>query len=143
MVVSLGINLLVAGIVVGSIVAGPMRGGRPPSVEFVLGPFARALAPEDRLAIARDLYARSDLRAMDRRERHGDLTELAAALRAEPFDREAVEAVMSRQRDRVRGLETAVEAAVLDRLGRMSAEERAGFADRLEAEIGVRGHGGT
>jgi uncharacterized membrane protein len=138
LIASLGLNLLVAGVVVGNMVAGPM-GGRPPAVELALGPFARALEPQDRRAIARDLFDRADLRGMGRNERRADLAELAAALRAEPFDRDAVSAIMVRQRDKVRGLETAVEGAVLDRLAAMTAEERAGFAERLEAEIGHRG----
>jgi uncharacterized membrane protein len=138
LIASLGLNLLVVGVVVGHVVSGP-PGGRP-SVEIALGPFARALSPDDRRAILRGLMDRADTGEMRRADRAADLGRLAAALRAEPFDRDAVAALMAEQRDKVRGLETAVEEAVLDRLATMTAEERAGFADRLESEIG-RGDG--
>lgn len=135
LIASLGVNLLVLGVVVGDHLSGPM-GRRPPSVELSMGPFARALAPQDRREIARALGDRADLREMRRTERAADLAQLAAALRAEPFDRDAVAAVMERQRAKVRELETAVEAAMLDRLAAMSTDERMGFADRLQEEFG-------
>jgi uncharacterized membrane protein len=141
LIASLGLNLLVAGVVVGEMVSGPM-GRRGPSVELALGPFARALAPEDRRAIARDLLDRADLRDLRRTERQEDMTALAAALRADPFEREAVAALMQAQRDKVRTLEAEVEAALLDRLVAMTPEERAGFADRIEAEAGRGMHRG-
>jgi uncharacterized membrane protein len=137
LIVSLAINLLVAGVIAGGLIMGPM-GGRPPGVDLTLGPFARALAPDDRRAIARDLMERADLGPMRRSERQADLAELAAALRADPFDSAALAEIMARQRARVRSLEGAVEAAVLERLSAMTAEERAGVADRLEREMDHR-----
>lgn len=139
LIASLGVNLLVAGVVVGNLASGPM-GRREPSVELALGPFARALDPADRRAIARDLLERADLRDLRRAERQADLTALAAILRTEPFDREAVAAMMQAQREKVRTLEAEVEAALLDRLVAMTQAERAAFADRIEAEAGHGRH---
>ncbi len=141
LMVSLGLNLLVAVWWWVAWYPGPWGGGGRLS-NWRWGPFARALAPEDRRAIAQDLLDRADLRDLRRTERQADMTALAAALRAEPFDREAVAALMQAQRDKVRTLEAEVEAALLDRLVAMTAEERSGFADRIEAEASRGMHRG-
>lgn len=140
LILSLGLNLLVAGVVAGGLVRGGF-GGRPPAVELALGPFARALSPEDRRAIAGDLLGRADLRDMRRSAREADVAALAAALRADPFDPAAVSAALAAQRDKLGRLEAAVEAALLARFTAMTPADRAALADRIAAEAGHH-HGG-
>lgn len=135
LVVSLALNLLVAGLVAGRLFHGHPGGGHPMAVDLPLGPFARALSPEDRRAIGRDLLGDPALRDMRRSLREADLATLAAALRAEPFDRAAAAAVIAAQSQKLRALEDAVEEALLARFAAMTAEERAALADRLMAEM--------
>lgn len=134
LVVSLALNLAVAGLVVGRLVHGHPGGGRPMAVDLPLGPFARALSPEDRRAIGRDLLGDPALRDMRQSLREADIAALAEALRAEPFDSAAAAAVIARQSAKLRALEQAVEEALLSRFATMSAAERAALADRLVAE---------
>ena len=139
LVLSLALNLLVLGLVVGDALSGggPGRGPRP--VEMTLGPVARALDPADRRAILGELRGHPDLHHLGRGGREAGLREVAAALRAEPFDADRARAALAMQSDRVVAAHAAVQEALLARIAAMTAEERAAFANRLEAEVG-RGH---
>jgi uncharacterized membrane protein len=134
LVVSLALNLLVAGLVIGRLLDGRPDGGRPMAVDLPLGPFARALSPEDRRMIGRDLLGDPALRDMRRSVREADLAALAAVLRAEPFDSAAAAAVISGQSQKMRALEQAVEEALLARFAVMTPAERGALADRLMGE---------
>lgn len=135
LVVSLALNLLVAGVVVGDVLTegGGGRGPRP--VEMALGPFARAMDAQDRRAILGSLRGNPDLRPLSRDQRAAAFGEILSTLRAEPFDRTRAETALSAQAERVQGLERAVQGALIDRLATMTPDQRADFADRLEAEL--------
>ena len=135
LVLSLALNLLVAGLVVGALARHGGPGGRPRPAELSLGPFARALEPEDRREILRSLGGRADLRPPGRVDRAALFAEVVAALRAEPFDHARAAAALAEQSERVAEVERAVQEALLARLAAMTAEERAAFADRLETEL--------
>lgn len=140
LIASLALNLLVAGLVVGALAREGGPGARPRPAELSLGPFARALEPEDRRAVLRSLGDhRPDLRPLGRQDRAALFAEVMAALRAEPFDRARAAAALAEQSARVAEVERAVRDALLARLAAMTAAERAAFADRLEAEL-ERGH---
>ena len=140
LIVSLALNLLVAGLVVGALARHGGPGGRPRPAELSLGPFARALEPEDRRAVLRSLGDRPDLRPPGREERAAHFAEVVAALRAEPFDQPRAAAALAEQSERVAAVEQAVQEALLARLAAMTPAERAAFADRLLAEL-RHGHG--
>jgi hypothetical protein len=135
LVVSLALNLLVAGVVIGDIATGGDHGRGPRPVEMTLGPFARAMDTQDRQAILGSLRGNPELRPLSRDQRAAAFGEILATLRAEPFDRPRAEAALSAQAERIQGLEHAVQGALLDRLAAMSADQRTAFADRLEAEL--------
>lgn len=136
LVVSLALNLLVAGIAGGALFKWS-HGGRPhpPRLDMAGGPLTRALAPEDRHAIGREMrraYRSGDTPHADlRAELEGLVTDLNAA----PFDATAVERRLVRHRaafvDRLeRG-----QQLLLDRLVAMSPEERRAYAQRLGAGL--------
>ena len=135
LVVSLALNLLVAGVVIGDIVTDGGHGRGPRPVEITLGPFARAMDPQDRHAILGSLRGNPEFRPHSREERAAAFGEILATLRAEPFDRARAEAALSARAERVQDLERVVQGALVDRLAAMSADQRTAFADRLEAEL--------
>jgi len=137
--VSVALNLLVAGLVVGAV----LRDGGPRDRmlrDLDFGPFTEALTREDRDALRRDFVARSggfrDMRA----EMRADFNALLAALRAEPFDIDAARAVLEGQQTRLQSRLVLGQDLLLERLAAMSPEARAAFADRLEQ--GLRRGGG-
>jgi len=138
--VSLGLNLAVIGLVAGIIVR--FDGGPPPGrgAEFAL-PYMRALAPEDRRAIIRSVrreQGRPMLRGAERQARYADVIE---ALRAQPFDRAALDAVVTEQARGAVALQSAAQAAWLDRVSAMDDAARARYADRVAEQAARRGEG--
>lgn len=141
LVVSLGLNLAVAGMIGGAIVSGRFGDGPPMRVDLGLGPFARALDDADRRAIGRDLRQMRDLRSDDL---HAPMTEMIAALRADPFDPARLQAAMAAQAARLNAVQGRAQAALLARVDAMQSAQRAALADRLEHELRhlLRGGGG-
>lgn len=132
---SLALNLLVLGMAGGLVLNRMDEHHRAPSPERILmryGPYARALSPEDRLALRDDLRREASQLRAGRQDLRRDFDRLFAALRAQPYDPEAVSAAIEAQQGRVRAQVDEVQRMLLERVSAMSAEERAGFADRLE-----------
>ncbi|ROT95869.1 periplasmic heavy metal sensor [Histidinibacterium lentulum] len=133
LVLSLALNLAVAGVVIGAVVRDGPRGGGP-RIDMTLGPLGRALSPEDRRAVVRDLRQSGALGGMDRTARRQALEETVALLRAEPFEPEALARGFAAQRERGGRLLEAGHGALVARIAAMTPQERAALADRLEAE---------
>lgn len=133
LVLSLALNLAVAGIVAGAVLRGH-RDGPPRGFDLAVGPVARALSEVDRRAVMRDLMDRRDLRD-DRRDDSAAAAPVLAAVRADPFDPAALSAALDGMRGRARDLEAAAEAALVARVAAMTPAERAAFADRLAQEL--------
>ena len=135
LVISLALNLLVVGLIVGLAVS---RGGPGGSrgFELGLGPLVTALAPEDRRAIAEDLRARPGVGTLRSRPRRALTEELADALAAVPFDRAAVERLMTAQAARLSESQALARAAFLDRIEAIGPEARAAYANRLRRDGG-------
>jgi len=134
LVVSLGLNLAVAGLAVGMLVRGHAA-GPPGRVDFSLGPLGRALTEKDRAAVAREFRSRGDVRPPGPRDRRQDLRELVAVLTAEPLDRDALERILERSRDRGRRAMEAGQSALIARIAEMTPTERIVLAERLKAEV--------
>ncbi|WP_210527120.1 periplasmic heavy metal sensor [Rubellimicrobium arenae] len=139
LVASLALNLLVAGIVVGSFFDEDGPGRRPRPVELALGPLARALGEEDRDAILAAVRARPDLQPPRREEQAAAFAEIVAALRADPFAPDRLARALAAQRSRVAEVQDAVQQALVARMAAITPEGRAALADRLEE--GLRRHG--
>ena len=133
LVVSLALNLLIAGAVVGLALRGgpPSDGGR----DVGFGPFAAALSPEDRSALRRDFIARTLADGTSRRDRREDMRALLGALRAEPFDANALQDAMTRLSERMSGRLDLGLSLIRERISGMADAERQAFADRLEREM--------
>lgn len=138
---SLGVNLLVAG-AIGTMVwmhDGHGRGGK--SHGSFGGPLTRALAPEDKRALGEALRAARQANGPSREERGASYDAILTALRAQPFDAEALSAAMSRHRQMFETDIATGQALLVGHLAKMSDAERAAFADRVEEHRKLRKRG--
>lgn len=134
LIVSLALNLMVAGVIVGGIAKGRAPGPFG-GFDMTLGPFARALDDDHRRELRDHLRGQEGLRPPSRRDRAEAMRDFMAALRADPFDPAAVDAIFAGQRDRATAGMRAGQDALLAQLQAMTAAERAAFADRLDHEL--------
>ncbi|MEX0287355.1 MAG: periplasmic heavy metal sensor [Paracoccaceae bacterium] len=125
--VSLALNLATIGIVTGAAyrILGP---GGPPHPPSFGGAVIRSLPHDERKALVAE--ARKSVNGQSAR-REG-LAPLVTALRADPFDVEAITALLQSQRNRQAAWAEAMQGAWLTRVSAMSAEERAAYADKIE-----------
>ena len=122
--VSLALNLLVVGVVAGALWT---RGGWSPAPQAVPGqmlgpvPFLAALDQADRAAMRTGWRARGpDLRRL-RSERREELQALADALRSDPFDPAALEAVLEDQSRRLAERQALARGLLMERVAEMDA----------------------
>ncbi len=137
---SLALNLLVLGLVGGAILGGhgPMM-ERFRSVDVGFGPLTDALSRQDRRDLFRQfLRDAPDFRA-ERQAARQDFSQLAAGLRADPWNRGEAEAILARQGDRGRTRLEAGERLMLDHIQSMTPDERRAFADRIEQALMRKG----
>ena len=139
--VSLGLNLLVLGLVGGTMVRyGGPDGMRPPPRSVGAALF-RALPGEDRRALWDRSYAMPMANGMSMTEempkghharQMAQARAVGAALRATPFDREALAAILQGQAARREGFQKSLQQAWLDRVADMTEAERVAYSSRLE-----------
>lgn len=134
LVVSLALNLLVVGLVVGTVLR--FKGGDRVSVPPGFGPaLYYALPKSERKALRGEL---SGLRGKGSHRRKEDFGALSQALRAVPFDPVAVEALLTQQARATADLQQALHQQWLAQVSAMNDQERAVYAGRLE-EVVKRG----
>lgn len=128
---SLGLNLLIIGLAVGVTLRfggpEPLR-GPPRSMGTAI---IRELPHESRRAMFREVHEAS--RVGRRGQPPRDLSDFIAVLQRQPFDRAAAEAAIRRQAAGRKQFEQAMQQALLDELAAMNAEQRAAYAERLQA----------
>lgn len=134
LVVSLGLNLAVVGVVVGAKMRGFGPGG-PPHAPSMGSAMIRALPSEDRREIG--TRARAQMASANPGPREGrpgriGLDTLVQALRADPYDHAAVAAMIAAQGQERRGWAEAMQAAWLVQVQEMTEAERAAYAQALE-----------
>ena len=135
---SLAFNLLIIGIVAGTLIS---RGGERPDrvareVGTLVGPhFFRALEPDDRRALVRDVLRQRDRVRENRTALRSRIERLLVLLRAETFDTGAARTLLEEQRDAVTARHQFGETLLLDRLSEMTTDERRAFAARLSASL--------
>ncbi len=137
LVVSLALNLAVAGVAAGWWLrhGGGGHGHHPARLDMVGGPLSRALSEADRREIGRGIRDAMRAHGAGRAELRESMAALVAELRAEPFDAGAVAARLAAQRAAFAERFEMGQAALVAHLAAMSGTERAAYADRLEAEI--------
>ncbi|MGB3313754.1 MAG: periplasmic heavy metal sensor [Albidovulum sp.] len=136
LVLSLAMNLFVIALVVGASF-GHHRWHRPHSgvSDVGVGLFTEVLTRRDRAAL-RDAFlaAAPDFREQ-RRAAQDDFTDLAEALRQDPLDLALVDTLVARHGTRIAERIDLGRRLLSERIGQMSASERADFADRIDARL--------
>ncbi|WP_238367965.1 periplasmic heavy metal sensor [Mesobacterium pallidum] len=139
---SLALNLAVLGLVIGAVLHGPPGGPDGPDRDRgtvgMAFPYTKAFPPEARDELRRDFGDRMRAERESRGAREPTFPEVLVLLRAEPFDREAFDAVLQRQYARVAETQAVGRAVLIDRIAAMSAADRAAYADRLEEALNRR-----
>jgi uncharacterized membrane protein len=137
LVSSLAVNLLMIGVIGGSVVRG---GGRPPAgFELQLGSLTTALSQKDRRAIGDQIRRNASRSGQIRSERREAVEALMRALEAQPFDAETLELVIRSQQDRQSELQGTALDAFVSHISDMTAEERTDFVKRLRENYARRG----
>jgi len=138
LIVSLALNLLVAGFVVGTLVSGRLGDGAPRNFELGVSPVARALTASERRAVGRDLRRARVLRDLAPREHAADVV---AVLQAQTFDPQALRAAFAAQGAELLDVQDRASDALVEVIARMTPERRAAFAADIAAWI-ARGRDG-
>ena len=130
---SLGVNLLVLGLVAGAVYRfdGP-HGGAMRHMRDYGTPYVMALPEERRRAVFVDARKGREDKSVSRAARRALYQEALTAIRAEPFDPAEARRVLDLQRDATLTVQQTVQNAGLAELAQMSAPERAAYADRVE-----------
>ena len=132
---SLALNLLVVGLAIGAALrfGGPEGARRPPPV---LGAtLYRELPRKDRRAIRETMRETPYDRGPDRKTTARDVAQL---VRATPFDATALQTLFEEQAIRRSDWQSLANTALVQQLGRMSAADRAAYADRIENSLNRR-----
>ncbi|MEL6508843.1 MAG: periplasmic heavy metal sensor [Pseudomonadota bacterium] len=136
LVLSLALNLLIVGAVIGAVSNGKTGGPRMGGASF--GPYTAALSREDRRALREKI--RGDLSASDRAAGRENFQAFLAVVRTDPLDVAEMTRLFERQVQMAQSRQTVTKAALLDYIAAMSPADRAAFADRFQ-EVLQRGSG--
>lgn len=140
---SLGLNLVVIGLVAGLAIKGPP--GPPPGgpgMEPGLRGYGDAMPEPFRRDLGKALRASRDDWSAPRDRIRQMRADLAAALTAEPYDPAAAARVLDEGTGLMTELSRRGSALVLEQIARMDAAERAEYARRLQSPPRGRGPGG-
>lgn len=131
-VLSVTLNLLVAGVVVGGFLATERHPPRPSVGDVTLGPLGDAFSREDRDAMRRAAERSGTDFEMMRSAFRNDMDRLIAALSTDPWDEAAVRDELAAMRARTLRRMELGEQVMLDRLETMTSEDRRAYAERLQ-----------
>lgn len=144
---SLTVNVLVLSVIAGAVLRDGRdhKGGRdhrkPPSAERSmlreggLTPFFDAMSPDARARMAEAFRESGAGVKLDKAALAADFRAFISILRAEPFDPDALGAVLEAQHERVETRIVTGRRVLIDQIVAMAPDERAGFADALEARF--------
>ncbi|TCP60834.1 putative membrane protein [Rhodovulum bhavnagarense] len=132
LIASLALNLLILGMVGGAVVGHRGASTRADLGEAAYGPYARALADEDRAALRAAMRSQAPRLRENRKAVRQGFNDLLDALRAEPYMPEHVAVILATQEAHARDQGEIWRDLMTERLAAMTPEQRAAFADRLE-----------
>jgi len=134
LVLSLGLNLLILGVMLGAVLRGGpgdrMRGHHDASV-LGLRAYVRALAPDDRDSLMHQIAMNRPALRAGRATMSAHLAKLAAALKITPYDHDAVQAVLTDQAKAISRNVAEGQKLLMDQLDAMTDAQRKALAGRL------------
>ena len=135
LIASLAVNLAVAGLALGAYLHnGP--GGHSETVrDLGFGPYDDALRPQDRDALKQAMKAKAAALKETRGQLSADTTVVIAALRATPFDADALGAALAGQQAHLSARMKLGSDTMGDFLAKLPPQDRRAFADRLENRL--------
>ena len=134
--ISLAINLLVVGALVGLMIAKPsMQDRRVHSTRNLVQPFIRALEPHDRKLFVKSMERVVRQPGSERRPGMVDRQAALALLTADPFVRSDFADYLTGQFETIREIQGFGRELLLDRIVEMSSEDRLAYADRLARQM--------
>ena len=140
LVLSLALNLLIFGLVAGA--AFRFKDGPPPrdlaARDVGYGAFIAAFDHDERRALGKAYRAQMPDRKQMRETLARDRAALLGALRAEPFDPAAFEAVLTKRQSDLMATQGKGQKLLMDQIRSMDTSARQAYADRLE-EVLKRG----
>lgn len=132
LVVSLALNLLIAGLVAGAFLHGPPRPHRGAGLDDLgFGPFVAALPAADRRALADEMGKQEGSFRERRAALRSQFEALLTALRADPYDHEAVRQIVTAQDAEIRQSRALGSDLLLSHIAAMSDAGRKAYADAL------------
>jgi len=132
LVASLALNVGFLGLLGGALLRDKVSGRPPSGIELGFGPIGKALTKEDRREIGRTVRDRVDRGRDGRPSPRRMIREIQEIVRADPFDQDALREVFERASRQANEVQSTAQQALLDRISRMTVEERAAFADGLD-----------
>lgn len=133
---SVGINLVIVGLVAGAAYRFDGPHGRPGGNMRSYGTAYIMALPEDtRHGIFRELRRDKQDRRLTRAARRGQYDAALEVLRSDPFDPARMQEILDAQRDAALGVQQAAEKAWLTEIAQMDSDARAAYADRLQETL--------
>ncbi len=138
---SLGLNLLIVGLIAGAAMNRQVGPDRPPPSLVArgigLGPYFTALPPDLQRALVQHVRQadQSEGRRPILRSMRTGFRSALDTLRSDPFDAEAFAAALAGQSGRLAERRTVSEAALTQTLSQMPPDVRAAYADALEMVV--------
>ena len=129
---SLALNLLVIGAFVGVITKGPGSRGGPPGLREISAPYVQAFDQSAKREMRREMRAQLPGRSKAVEANKTDYVAFLAVVRADPFDAARGSAIMENQLARAGRFQKRGRELAIERIGAMSLDERATYADRLQ-----------
>lgn len=137
LVISLGLNLAVAGVLAGAMLRHQGMGPRGDLVrDLHFGRFTDAMEPGQRAALRAEFIARAPEMRQARRQMRLEMAEVLAALRAEPFAPARFAALMDKHGQRMASRMALGQTLMSEFVAGLDPAARADFAARLEQRIG-------
>lgn len=142
LIVSLGLNLAVAGLVAGAALrgdhgraSGDARARAMQARDFGFGPYVAALDGADRRMIGRAFIGKAGRPDKARNEVQTQFESILEALKADPFDADALKSKMFTQLNNLAEMQKIGADVIVDHLSAMTPEARAAYAVRLDQAL--------
>jgi uncharacterized membrane protein len=131
LIVSLGVNLAVIGLVLGAYVGGNFPGGGSFAGPRGLRPYIQAMPEDDRAELRQRFEASKKARRRAQAEMNRAWKDVETALLAVPFDADALARAFRNQTESLIGLAKTGQGALLVQITAMSDADRAAYARQL------------